>query len=68
MTAPCRYVPAAVPQAGSAAAPFPPRLHDLRHTLAVNTLLGWYREGADVHARLPALSTYLGHYAGDPVK
>jgi integrase/recombinase XerD len=44
-----------------AAAPFPPRLHDLRHSLAVNTLLGWYREGADVHSRLPVLSTYLGH-------
>jgi integrase/recombinase XerD len=42
-------------------APFPPRLHDLRHTKAVRTLLGWYREGVDVQARLPALSTYLGH-------
>ena len=42
-------------------APFPPRLHDLRHTMAVKTLLGWYREGVDVHSRLPALSTYLGH-------
>jgi len=42
-------------------APFPPRLHDLRHTKAVKTLLGWYREGVDVHASLPSLSTYLGH-------
>jgi integrase/recombinase XerD len=42
-------------------APFPPRLHDLRHTMAVKTLLGWYREGVDVGSRLPALSTYLGH-------
>ncbi|MGO9975115.1 MAG: tyrosine-type recombinase/integrase [Solirubrobacteraceae bacterium] len=42
-------------------APFPPRLHDLRHTLAVRTLLGWYREGVDVQARLPVLATYLGH-------
>jgi integrase len=38
-----------------------PRLHDLRHSFAVNTLLDWYREGVDVHARLPWLSTYLGH-------
>jgi integrase len=38
-----------------------PRLHDLRHTFAVNTLLGWYRAGADVAVRLPLLSTYLGH-------
>jgi integrase/recombinase XerD len=42
-------------------APFAPRLHDLRHTLAVRTLLGWYRDGGDVQLRLPALSTYLGH-------
>ena len=38
-----------------------PRLHDLRHTFAVRRLLAWYREGADVHARLPELSVYLGH-------
>jgi integrase len=38
-----------------------PRLHDLRHTFAVRTLLGWYRAGVDVQARLPLLSTYLGH-------
>src|SRR3954454_1976272 len=44
-----------------AGAPFPPRLHDLRHTMAVKTLLGWYRQGVDVHSQLPALSTYLGH-------
>jgi integrase/recombinase XerD len=38
-----------------------PRLHDLRHRLAVNTLIRWYRRGVDVEARLPVLSTYLGH-------
>lgn len=38
-----------------------PRIHDLRHTFAVRTLLGWYRDGLDVGARLPSLSTYLGH-------
>jgi integrase len=38
-----------------------PRVHDLRHTFAMRTLLGWYREGADVEKKLPALSTYLGH-------
>jgi integrase/recombinase XerD len=36
-------------------------VHGLRHTFAVTTLLGWYRDGQDVQARLPALSTYLGH-------
>ena len=44
-----------------AGAPFTPRLHDFRHSLAVNTLLDWYRAGVDVHAPPPALSTYLGH-------
>jgi integrase/recombinase XerD len=38
-----------------------PRLHDLRHTFAIRTLLDWYREGVDVEARMPLLSTYLGH-------
>jgi integrase len=38
-----------------------PRLHDLRHTFAVRTLLDWYRQGLDVEAHLPLLSTYLGH-------
>lgn len=38
-----------------------PRIHDLRHTFAVTTLLGWHRSGADVQVRLPLLSTYLGH-------
>jgi integrase/recombinase XerD len=38
-----------------------PRPHDLRHTFAVRTLLGWYRDGGDIDARLPLLSTYLGH-------
>lgn len=38
-----------------------PRMHDLRHTFAVNTLLGWYRNGDDVAAKMPTLSTYLGH-------
>jgi integrase/recombinase XerD len=42
-------------------APRRPRIHDLRHTFAVRALLGWYREGLDVGARLPWLSTYLGH-------
>jgi integrase/recombinase XerD len=41
------------------------RPHDLRHTMAVRTLLGWYRAGANVDAKLPLLSTYLGHR--DPV-
>lgn len=39
----------------------PPRLHDVRHTFAVTTLLDWYRDGLDVQARLPLLSTWLGH-------
>ena len=42
-------------------APSPPRLHDTRHTFAVRTLLDWYRTAEDVQAKIPALSTYLGH-------
>ena len=38
-----------------------PRAHDLRHTFAVRCVIGWYRDGLDVHQRLPLLSTYLGH-------
>lgn len=38
-----------------------PRPHDVRHSFAVRTLLGWYRDGADVAAQMPLLSTYLGH-------
>ena len=38
-----------------------PRIHDLRHTFAVHRLVQWYREGADLDAMLPRLSTYLGH-------
>ncbi|MDH3349070.1 MAG: tyrosine-type recombinase/integrase [Desulfobulbaceae bacterium] len=38
-----------------------PRIHDLRHTFAVNRLLTWYRNKQDVNALLPALATYMGH-------
>ena len=38
-----------------------PRPHDLRHTFAVKTLIGWYRSGEDVDRKMPELSTYLGH-------
>lgn len=37
------------------------RLYSLRHTFATHRLLSWYRAGADVQAKLPLLSTYLGH-------
>ena len=39
-----------------------PRLHDLRHTFAVHRLLQWYKEGADLNAKLPFLVAYLGHH------
>lgn len=38
-----------------------PHIHGLRHSFAVRTLLGWYRDGGGVEARMPWLSTYLGH-------
>lgn len=40
---------------------FQPRIHDLRHTFAVNRLIAWYDSGMDVQRLLPILSTYLGH-------
>lgn len=40
---------------------YQPRLHDLRHTFAVNRLVTWYRQRKDVQRLLPSLSTYLGH-------
>lgn len=38
-----------------------PRLHDLRHSFAMRTLVGWHRAGVDVGAHMATLSTYLGH-------
>lgn len=38
-----------------------PRPYDLRHAFAVHRLSQWYRRGVDLHARLPWLSTYMGH-------
>jgi integrase len=38
-----------------------PRLHCLRHSFAVGTLLGWYRAGIDPNERLLQLSTFMGH-------
>jgi integrase len=38
-----------------------PRIHDFRHTFAVQALLRWYHEGADVQVQLPYLSMYMGH-------
>jgi site-specific recombinase XerD len=38
-----------------------PRIHDLRHRLAITTLTRWHRRGVDVERHLPELCTYLGH-------
>jgi integrase/recombinase XerD len=38
-----------------------PRVHDLRHTMAVNNLRSWFAQGENVDALLPVLQTYLGH-------
>jgi integrase/recombinase XerD len=38
-----------------------PRLHDLRHRFATQTLVHWYRSNQDPERRLPLLSAYLGH-------
>jgi integrase/recombinase XerD len=38
-----------------------PRLHDMRHRFATNTLVHWYRSDQDPERLLPVLSAYLGH-------
>jgi integrase len=38
-----------------------PRLHDMRHVFATNTLVRWYKSGDDPERLLPILSAYLGH-------
>ena len=38
-----------------------PRVHDFRHSFAVQALLRWYHEGADVQSNLPKLAMYMGH-------
>lgn len=39
------------------------RIHDLRHTFIVRTILRWHQQGVDIDGRMPALSTYVGHRA-----
>jgi len=46
---------------GWTARPILPRIHDLRHTFAVRTLLRWYEAGAPLGSKIAYLSTYLGH-------
>ena len=38
-----------------------PRIHDLLHTFAVNTILVWFRKGLNVDDQIFTLSSYLGH-------
>lgn len=38
-----------------------PRIHDLRHRFAVQTLIGWQRSDVNIDERITTLSTYLGH-------
>lgn len=38
-----------------------PRVHDIRHSFAVQALIRWYRDGADVQSNLPRLAMFMGH-------
>jgi integrase/recombinase XerD len=38
-----------------------PRVHDMRHSFAVQALMRWYRDGGDVQSNLPRLAIYMGH-------
>jgi len=42
-----------------------PRIHDLRHTFAVRTMINWYRTGKDPAREMIRLTTYLGHSDSD---
>jgi integrase/recombinase XerD len=48
-------------QLGLCTATVRPRIHDLRHSFAVRTLLDWHHAGVDVAGRMAVLSVYLGH-------
>src|SRR5437764_4864241 len=52
-----RLVRCGIPHAGRGKGP---RIHDFRHVFALHTLRRWYRDGADLDAKLPLLATYLG--------
>lgn len=45
-----------------------PRTHDFRHAFAVKALVTWYAAGADVQAKLPFLSAYMGHVSIDSTR
>jgi integrase/recombinase XerD len=38
-----------------------PRIHDLRHRFAVQTLIDWQRSDVNIDEQITTLSTYLGH-------
>ncbi|SIT51748.1 conserved hypothetical protein [Paraburkholderia piptadeniae] len=38
-----------------------PRVHDIRHSFALQALIRWYRQRADVQSKLPMLALYMGH-------
>ena len=42
-----------------------PRIHDFRHTFAVNCLKAWVKEGMDIYSYLPVLQVYMGHSSID---
>ena len=42
-----------------------PRIHDLRHTFAVRTMIDWYRTGKDPAREMIRLTTWLGHAEPD---
>jgi integrase len=56
----CRQITTAL---GLRTATVHPRVHDLRHRFAVDTLIRWQRSGVNVDEHIAVLSTYLGHVA-----
>lgn len=38
-----------------------PRTYEWRHNFATRVIIGWLDQGEDIYARLPYLSSYMGH-------
>lgn len=56
----CREITTAL---GLRTATIHPRVHDLRHRFAIDTLIRWQRSEVNVDEHIAVLSTYLGHVA-----
>lgn len=50
-----------IAQLGPVAAPYQPRIYDLRHTFAIHSIAQWKRHGIQADRMLPLLASYMGN-------